>query len=251
MSEVNGEKQQLLGRSPTFWAVATVGVGVVLVGMLICGLLAGVGLFSMTRYLASDPVIAEGVKPEAIEAAPASATEATESETDMEVTEAATTELDDMADEEKPVLERGAPPPKVGNLAANFTLQDLEGKVVSLSDFKGQPVIINFWATWCGPCEAEMPDIHQAYLKHKADGLVVLAVDMAEHPDTVRSFINYYELTFTILLDRGEDVGRHYGARALPTTYFVDPAGTIVHVYFGQMDEQAIEIGLGKILPQE
>ncbi len=142
-----------------------------------------------------------------------------------------------------------APAPLPGYSAPDFTLTTILDETIQLSETVGQPVVVNFWATWCGPCEAEMPDINAAYLAHKDEGLVVLAVDMAEHPETVRSFVKYYDLAFHILIDADQDVGHHYGARALPTTYFVDRSGNIVHMYFGQMRESDIEVGLRKILP--
>jgi peroxiredoxin len=131
--------------------------------------------------------------------------------------------------------------------APNFTLHDLEGNEVSLADYLGRPVVINFWATWCVPCEAEMPLINEAYQTYKDDGLAVLALDFMEHPDTVRSFVDYYQLTFTILTDREGSAADDYRVNGLPTTFFIDRSGNIAHFYIGQMSEADLEAGLAKI----
>lgn len=235
MNQAKDEKQTIMGQSVTFWVVAGIGVVSGLIGMLICGLIIGLGVFVGGYQRVQDVMtpVYEGQSIEAPEATVEDAVPEVEPEPEVIVG----------------MIEEGALPPKVGNRAANFTLKDLNGDLVSLSDFEGQPVVINFWATWCGPCEAEMPDINDAYLRYRDEGLVVLAIDMAEHPDTVRSFVNYYDLSFAILMDQSQDIGNHYGARALPTTYFVDTSGNIAHVYFGQMRQRDILVGLRKIMP--
>ena len=248
MAEIRGEKPLFLGRSTKFWTIASVGAAFAFAGVLGCGLLMGVGAFSIMRFFATEGAIPAVAAATTADRADTGALEATETDvdtaeaTDAEAAAPAVAQAD--AGQEKPVL-----PPRIGNPASDFTLSDLEGNTVSLSDFAGQPVIINFWATWCGPCEAEMPAINEAYLNYQAEGLVVLAVDIAEHPDTVKSFVNYYELDFTILLDRDAEVAKQYNARALPTTYFIDSSGIIVHAYFGQMREKDLAVGLKKILP--
>lgn len=224
MNKTIGET--LDGRSSRFWLLVAVGLTLAFGGVLVCGLLVGAGVYTVTRLTVPE----------------------TTSNADTAAAETADTAKAE-TEEVGAIQQEPMSPPRLGNPAANFTLSDLAGNTVSLADLKGQPVILNFWATWCGPCEAEMPEINKAYLKHKEEGLVVLAINLAEHPDTVKSFVNYYDLAFTILLDRDKAVGKLYGARALPTTYFVDRSGTIVHTYYGQMDEEALAIGLQKILP--
>lgn len=132
--------------------------------------------------------------------------------------------------------------PEVGQQAPNFTLADLEGNEVSLADFEGRPVIINFWATWCGPCRIEMPELQETYEERQEEGLAILAVNMEETPEMVRRF--FYDdlrLTFTPLLDRDGDVTDLYGVFNLPTTYFVNPEGTIAAVHRGPLTGSQID----------
>ncbi len=143
-----------------------------------------------------------------------------------------------------------APAPVVGAPAPDFTLQDLAGNTVTLSGLRGQVVLVNFWATWCGPCEAEMPAIQQRFETFQGSGLSVLAVNLAEPADAVRAFINRLGLTFTILLDPSETVFDLYRVRGYPTTFIVDREGTIVkqHVGYmsdGQLDRYLVDIGVG------
>lgn len=126
--------------------------------------------------------------------------------------------------------------PAAGQPAPTFTLADLEGNEVSLANFRGRPVIINFWATWCGPCRIEMPELQEAYEERQEEGLAILAVNLEESPDMVRRF--FYDdlrLTFTPLLDREGEVASRYGVFNLPTTYFVDAEGTIAAVHRGPL----------------
>jgi peroxiredoxin len=140
--------------------------------------------------------------------------------------------------------------PFVGAIPPDFSLFNLSGEEVSLSSFSGQPVVINFWATWCAPCRVEMPAIQSRFVKFADQGLVVLAVDFDEPADTVADFRDEFGLTFEILLDPGAEVQQLYRNRTYPTTFFIDPDGVIQVQHFGpmtegQMDDNLAKIGLG------
>ena len=142
-----------------------------------------------------------------------------------------------------------APPaPRTGFRAPDFTLTTLEGETVTLSDFKGQPVLINFWATWCPPCRAEMPAIQAAYERYAAQGLVVLGVDMAESPDVVAAFVQRFGIRFPIPLDRDEQVATQYRVRAIPTSFFVDREGVVRSTFTGPMNGPLIADRVSQIL---
>ena len=115
-------------------------------------------------------------------------------------------------------------------MSEDFTLQSLDGTSVSLSSFKGKVVLLSFWATWCGPCKQEMPEMQALYQKLKGSGFEVVAVDMMEDKATVSDFVKKNGYTFPILLDTKGEVGGGglYDARAIPTNYIVDKAGRIV-----------------------
>lgn len=134
-----------------------------------------------------------------------------------------------------------APAPVVGAPAPDFVLTDLEGRKVRLSDFKGQVVLLNFWATWCGPCEAEMPAIEDRYTTFKSQGLVVLGVNQDEDAETVRAFVDRLGVTFTVVLDPGAVVGELYRARGLPTTFIVDRDGQIIVQKVGFMSDRQLD----------
>lgn len=136
----------------------------------------------------------------------------------------------------------GKPAPRSNAPAPNFTLVDLDGNTHSLSDFHGRPVIINFWATWCPPCRAEMPDLQRVYENYQDDDLVILAINNDEPPDVIIDFVEEYDLTFLILLDEGLDVTRLYEVQAYPSTFFLDRAGRIRYdTYSGPLTESYVE----------
>ena len=120
--------------------------------------------------------------------------------------------------------------------AIDFKLKDLDGKELSLSDLKGKKVFINFWATWCPPCKAEMPEIEKIYQETKNSDLVIVAIEIGEPLSTVKPFINNNKYNFKVLLDSDQSVATKYGISAIPTSYFIDKDGNIVSKNVGAMD---------------
>jgi peroxiredoxin/outer membrane lipoprotein-sorting protein len=125
----------------------------------------------------------------------------------------------------------GTPLPQTAG--PDFTLSDLKGETVSLTSLKGKAVLLNFWATWCAPCVAEMPEIEQAQRRFADKGLVVLAIDDGEDPDKVRKFMAEHGYTFRVLLDRDESVGHQYSVAGWPSMFFIDREGYIRAQYRG------------------
>ena len=126
--------------------------------------------------------------------------------------------------------------PTVGAAAPDFTLKTLDGGEVRLSKLRGQPVLINFWASWCAPCRAEMPELARVYEARKADGLVILGVNLTTQdtlPD-VRAFVMEFHVTFPVPLDdTGAVANDAYRLRGIPTSIFIDRTGTIVRRQIG------------------
>ncbi|MBI3360074.1 MAG: TlpA family protein disulfide reductase [Chloroflexi bacterium] len=144
-----------------------------------------------------------------------------------------------------PVSVAGAgqiPSPREGFPAPDFTLDTLDGATATLSAFRGQVVIVNLWASWCGPCRAEMPAIQELYVANRQRGLAVLAVNgtFQDSEADARAFAQKYGLTFPILLDRDGAVSRRYLLRALPSTFFVDRRGIIRSVAVGGPMREAV-----------
>lgn len=132
---------------------------------------------------------------------------------------------------------------EVGYSAPDFELTDLTGKRVRLSDFRGKPVVLNFWATWCPPCRQELPtlqDLHQ----RRGDAFVLLAVSEGEQQQDVLAFVRKYGFTFRVLLDPQLSVGRTYGARAIPMTFVIDPDGVIVYIRQGTVKTGELDLAL-------
>lgn len=142
------------------------------------------------------------------------------------------------------ILGRGRPEGtlEVGDVAHDFTLLDLDGEPVSLRDFRGSPVIVNFWATWCAPCRIEMPELQAAYEQYQDEGLVILALDQDEPAELARAFFDEMGLTFTALLDEKSVVATTFGSfGVLPTSYFIDRDGVVTAIHRGPMTRGQID----------
>jgi len=124
--------------------------------------------------------------------------------------------------------------------APDFTLPALTGETVHLRDYRGQVVLVNFWASWCPPCVAELPAIHAFYQSHRQEGFIVLAVNAEEGTATVQDFVQRQGFTFPVLLDSHGGVMNRYGVRALPTTFIVDRQGNIRYVHRGEISSQTL-----------
>lgn len=140
-----------------------------------------------------------------------------------------------------------APAAVVGAPAPDFTLEDLDGNPVRLADQQGQVVLINFWATWCGPCRLEMPALQARYDALKDEGFTVLAVNLDEPREDAALFAQDLGLTFPVLLDPGAKVNDLYRVRGYPTSYFVDRQGNVDALHVGIMTEAQIDEYLAKL----
>lgn len=137
--------------------------------------------------------------------------------------------------------------PKQGALAPDFTLFNLEGEQISLSELRGHPVMINLWATWCAPCRIEMPHIQDRFERYADEGFLVLAVDFDEPAGQVEAFRDELGLTFDLLLDPGAEVQELYRNRSYPSTFFVDGNGVIQVQHIGVMTEGQLDQNLAAI----
>ncbi|MBU8878771.1 TlpA family protein disulfide reductase [Bacillus sp. FJAT-29790] len=131
-----------------------------------------------------------------------------------------------------------------GDKAPEIELVDLEGHTVKLSDYKGKPILLNFWASWCGPCRIEMPYMEKQYKKYKKDGFEILAVNVTQTEkkrSDVDKFIKDFQLTFTIPLDEKGTASADYEIIGYPTSYFIDSDGVIRSKVIGPLDEEFLE----------
>ena len=130
-------------------------------------------------------------------------------------------------------------PVVAGNKAPDFTLPDLKGNPVSLNGFKGKVVFLNFWATWCKPCEEEMPSMQLLYnaLKSQNQPFEIVAVSIdSEGPEVVQKFIERYNITFTVLHDRNGRIKDTYKTTGVPETFIIDQSGIIAEKVWGPRD---------------
>ena len=147
-----------------------------------------------------------------------------------------------------------SPSPREGFLAPDFTLDTLDGNTVTLSELRGNVVVVNFWATWCLPCRAETPALEKSYEQYKDSGVVVLGVNLTDQDSIseVESFVQEFRLTYPILLDRDGTVSNTlYQIRGLPTTFFVNREGIIrTAVVGGPMSETFIRSKIEALLEE-
>jgi len=126
--------------------------------------------------------------------------------------------------------------------APALELTDLDGKLHRLTDYRGQAVLVNFWATWCVPCRAEMPSIERLRASLEGRRFVVLAVNLAEPETRIRRFLESVPVGFPILLDREAGAAKTWQAKLLPATYIVGPDGAIRYRHLGELDWSKPEV---------
>lgn len=139
-------------------------------------------------------------------------------------------------------LLRGERPiaPELNAIAPAFERPLLGGDTISLLELRGSPVIINLWATWCAPCQLEMPVLQAIYGEYRLQGLRVVAVNLGEPEDTVRDWVEEMDLTFDIVLDARREIETLYQLRGAPSTYIVAPNGVITEIFYGPVSESQI-----------
>lgn len=138
---------------------------------------------------------------------------------------------------------------QVGDIAPDFVLVDMNGKTHRLSEYKGQGVFLNFWGTWCKPCEREFPIIEKYYQKYQNDGIQVLAVNIAETDFTVQNYIDRKGLTFPVVIDKTKNVMSTYNIKPLPTTFLINSQGEIEKIITGEMSDENIMDYMNQIMP--
>lgn len=137
---------------------------------------------------------------------------------------------------------------KEGEQMPQFRLASLQGDPVSLEDYKGKPVVVNFWGTFCEPCIREMPSFERQHQQWKDQGVEILAINLSEDTLTVSNYVKKLGVTYTILRDVDRKTEKRYGLRSYPTTFFVNPDGTLSSVFVGEMKESQIQEHIEQIV---
>jgi cytochrome c biogenesis protein CcmG, thiol:disulfide interchange protein DsbE len=142
-------------------------------------------------------------------------------------------------------------PATQGSVAPDFSLADLDGNPIRLSDLRGRPVVLNFWASWCGPCVEEFPLLQAVADRHAADGLVVIGVVFQDRSSAARNFMARNGATWQAAMDPGERVANAYGILGPPETYFIDREGIIEARQIGQFSAGSLESKVAAIIDEE
>ena len=139
---------------------------------------------------------------------------------------------------------------ETANTTLDFTVQDWEGNMVKLSDFFGKPIVLNFWASWCPPCKAELPDFDDACKKYDGE-VVFLMVNMTDNQmetvEVAKDFIKTYGYDFPVYFDVSYEAAMVYGIRSIPQTYFINAEGEVVTMATGMISASQLEQGIGMI----
>jgi len=139
-------------------------------------------------------------------------------------------------------------PPEVGKLAPDFQFQGSDEQLVSISDLKGKPILINFWQVRCPPCRSEMPHIQQFYDEQPGDEVVLLVINIGESSSQVTQFMQSEGFSFPVLLDTEGNIAQQYNIMAIPTTFLIDTSGIIQEIKVGPFQSQAeIENSLSRL----
>ncbi|MGV8980631.1 TlpA family protein disulfide reductase [Clostridium sp.] len=177
--------------------------------VLIAAIIVGVSIYTLNTYTASSSTSKSSVE---------------------------NTDKNSTAQNNAPTRPIGINPSVTKTKAIDFKLKDLKGKELSLSDLKGKKVFLNFWATWCPPCKAEMPEIEKLYQETKNSDLVIVAVEIGEPLSTVKSFIDSNKYNFKVLVDPDQTVAAQYNISSIPTSYFINADGNIISKSIGGMN---------------
>ncbi|MEO6456888.1 MAG: TlpA disulfide reductase family protein [Chloroflexia bacterium] len=140
------------------------------------------------------------------------------------------------------------PAPRVDRYPPDFALQTIDGEVIKLSELRGKPVWINFWATWCPPCRAEMPEMKQRYAKLKEQGLVIIGVDVGEDTEIVNQFVTSKGFDWTFVVDDTNDISQQYLVSGIPAHFFVGRDGLIKAVQMGGIPGNMMDRHLATII---
>ncbi|MGH2445337.1 MAG: TlpA family protein disulfide reductase [Candidatus Limnocylindria bacterium] len=143
-----------------------------------------------------------------------------------------------------------ASPTEIGAPAPDFVLADLEGNPIELAELRGRPVVLNFWASWCGPCVEEFPLLRDAAARHADDGLVVIGIVYQDRSEAARDFMARHDATWPAAMDPGERVAQAYGIIGPPETYFIGRDGTIVARQFGQFSAESLDEKVAAIIEE-
>ncbi|MGI8999271.1 MAG: TlpA family protein disulfide reductase [Candidatus Limnocylindria bacterium] len=143
-----------------------------------------------------------------------------------------------------------ASPTAIGSIAPDFSLADLDGNPIHLAELRGRPVIVNFWASWCGPCVEEFPLLSQAATRHADDGLVVIGIVWQDRSEAARDFMTRNGATWASAMDPGERVATDYGILGPPETYFIGRDGMIVARQIGQVSAASLDEKLAAIIEE-
>ena len=147
-----------------------------------------------------------------------------------------------------------APAPAVDRQAPDFLLESLDGEALRLSDFQGQALIVNFWATWCTPCRLETPMLIQTYERNRGQGLVIVGVNIQEADERARAFASEFGVSYAIVMDRRGEVAKTWrvggAGGGLPTTYFIDSRGVTRKIVLGALQQRDLDEGLALVLGQ-
>jgi cytochrome c biogenesis protein CcmG/thiol:disulfide interchange protein DsbE len=129
----------------------------------------------------------------------------------------------------------------IGQPAPQFALADLDGNPLRLDALRGRPVVVNFWASWCGPCVEEFPLLRAAAAEHQADGLVVVGIVFRDNSEAARDFMARMDASWPAAMDPGEEVARSYGIYGPPETFFIDRSGVVRGRQIGQLTAADLE----------